>query len=331
MELKSQYPHKIGNKIEKVERFLDKNLKSKDHSLSEPLSHLVDAGGKRVRPLMFLLMFEGIETDADVDDVIPVASAFEAIHTATLIQDDLPSMDNDGTRRGVESVHNRYDSTTAILASNILQSMSFSWVSSGNIYNKIDNPQEKRDDVSSEIDQLVLDLCLGQRKDLDFEDKSIHNHTRENYLEVARRKTASLYRRPLKIAGLLSDETKESVRNLENLGLNFGISYQIADDILDYTLTDRDRYSDMKNQRITIVSVKASNSEVPLFDTSIPQKERVDMLKQNGCISESVSELEYYTSQALDCLRGTDLNKNQEILETIIKYNKIRVNQVTKL
>tara|TARA_Y100000590_G_scaffold440510_1_gene565970 strand:- start:2802 stop:3662 length:861 start_codon:yes stop_codon:yes gene_type:complete len=177
--------------------------------------------------------------------IINIASAIEALHSYSLIHDDLPSMDNDDIRRGISSNHIMHGEATAILAGDALHSFAF---------NIISEDEHISSDQKVEIIRLLTDACgfdgmiLGQQMDLDAE----KNET-DDVTKIHKLKTAKLIE-----ASIVSPHTVGSLRNtLEPIGESIGLAFQIMDDVLEVTKTSEElgkkNNSDKKNSKLTYV------------------------------------------------------------------------------
>ena len=183
--------------------------------------HLFGAGGKRLRPAIVLLIARATMPG---EEITPrhrrLAEITEMIHTASLVHDDV--VDEADTRRGVQTVHSRFDNRVAVLAGDFLFAQS-SWYLAN-----LDNLE-----VVKLLSQVIMDLAEGEiQQGLNaFEtDFSI-----EAYLEKSYYKTASLLANSAKAAGKLSEVSDPTCEKLYLYGRNLGLAFQIVDDILDFT------------------------------------------------------------------------------------------------
>lgn len=186
----------------------------------------VFAGGKRIRPI---LCFAAVEaTGGDISAATPVACALELIHTYSLIHDDLPAMDNDDFRRGKPTNHKVFGENIAILAGDALLTEAFVLLSRTE---KIKLSAEKRLAVIHEIAQAagITGMIGGQTLDV-LAEKSKPD---ANVLyEIHRRKTGALITAAVKSGAIISGARENKLQALAAYGLNVGMAFQIADDIL---------------------------------------------------------------------------------------------------
>lgn len=204
------------------------------NKICESMLYSLMAGGKRIRPVICLAaceMFGG-----SMDTAMPVAVSLEMIHTMSLIHDDLPSMDNDDLRRGKPTNHVLYGEEIAILAGDALLSTSFEHVA-----RELKGiPAEKALDVISRLGKSVgpLGLAGGQVMDLECEGRS--DCTLDNLRWIHTHKTAALLQVAVATGAILGGATPEQVAACEKYGLNIGLAFQVADDVLDVTASTSD-------------------------------------------------------------------------------------------
>ncbi|WP_320676579.1 solanesyl diphosphate synthase [Prochlorococcus sp. MIT 1300] len=193
--------------------------------LQAAAEHLFSAGGKRLRPGIVLLVSRALsENGALSPRHRRLAEITEMIHTASLVHDDV--VDEASTRRGVKTVHSRFDSRVAVLAGDFLFAQA-SW----HLAN-LDNL-----DVVKLLSRVIMDLADGEVKQGLF--KYDATQTFENYLEKSYCKTASLIANSAQAAGVLSNQSDEKLHHLYNFGRQLGLAFQVVDDILDFTASDK--------------------------------------------------------------------------------------------
>jgi len=217
---------KISEFLEKekgrVDRYLDSLLPQRNDNLknfSASLRYAVFSGGKRIRPILLLHIYR--LCGGGGNKALPAAAACELIHAFSLIQDDLPSMDNDDLRRGKPTLHRAYPEYTALLASDYLLILAFRQL--------IENyPAE----ISlAAIDAIGLDgLTAGQFLDLTHLAK---NPTVKILAEIRQKKTAALFELVFKLGALIGGAKTGQVNLLAEYGRDFGIAFQVRDDLND--------------------------------------------------------------------------------------------------
>lgn len=220
-----------------IEEALKKSIQStgpQTEKICESMLYSLMAGGKRIRPVLAIAaceMFGG-----KMETAMPTAVALEMIHTMSLIHDDLPAMDNDDLRRGKPTNHVLYGDDVAILAGDAMLSTSFEHVARETKGVEAENVLE----VIARLGRSVgpCGLAGGQVMDLDCEGKS--NVTLDDLRWIHTHKTATLLQVALASGAILAGATAEEVTACEKFGLNIGLAFQVADDILDVTASTED-------------------------------------------------------------------------------------------
>ena len=205
------------------------------------------AGGKRLRPILSIAGAEAV--GADFEKVLPSACALEMIHTYSLIHDDLPAMDDDDLRRGNPTNHKVFGEAMAILAGDSLLTHAFQVIAS-NV------PRNSEATIVEVIKRLAiasgsLGMAGGQAEDLLSEKKKI---SIEELERLHRHKTGKLIQCSVEIGAILGGATPRQVESLSRYGECIGLSFQIADDILDIEGGEeigKDIGSDVANEKAT--------------------------------------------------------------------------------
>lgn len=188
-------------------------------SLYDPCNYFLTIGGKRIRPILCLMgneLFNEIDTDA-----YQLATAVELFHNFTLIHDDI--MDAAALRRGMETVHTKYNPNTAILAGDVMMIRSYEYI------NKINGPYLQR--ILRIFNTTAKEVCEGQQLDMDFE-KQV-DVTLDQYINMITLKTSVLLAASLEMGAIIGGASEGNCRHLYEFGKNLGIAFQIQDDYLD--------------------------------------------------------------------------------------------------
>lgn len=196
-------------------------------SLRDAIKYSLLAGGKRIRPILFLEVIKSYGLNHL--DYIDIAISLELIHTYSLIHDDLPSMDNDSIRRGKPTLHIAYGESTAILAGDALLTDSFRLISSSLILDS--NIKTKLIEVLSEKTGSN-GMIMGQMLDLASEGVELPLFDLDQMYE---KKTSNLIVASLVMGAIVSDE--KNTQLWSNLGFILGLLFQIQDDVLEETLS----------------------------------------------------------------------------------------------
>ena len=210
-----------------VDAALDRLMPGEDAqppSIHRAMRYSVQAGGKRVRPILCLESARIFS--ADVTPVLPVACALEFIHTYSLIHDDLPALDNDDLRRGKPTCHKKFGEATAILAGDALLTLAFETLANAPI------EPARRVAILSHVAAsagTVNGMVGGQVADLEAEGRAIQPAELEY---IHRSKTAALIRASV-VAGAIGGGADDDVSHLKRFGETIGWAFQVVDDILD--------------------------------------------------------------------------------------------------
>lgn len=197
-------------------------------SLHKAMRYSVFAGGKRIRPILMMAACEAV--GGDVERVLPAACAMEMIHTYSLIHDDLPAMDDDDFRRGRPTCHKVFGEALAILAGDGLLTEAFILLS------RLGEKGEVAPEIARRATHVIaraagsMGMVGGQVVDMDSEGKQIDLATLE-YIHT--RKTGALIRASVEVGGMLGGADEGALDGLTRYAQAAGLSFQVADDILD--------------------------------------------------------------------------------------------------
>jgi geranylgeranyl diphosphate synthase type II len=202
-----------------AEKFAVRHFPHTPASLYEPGEYFLSWGGKRIRPVMCLM---GNELFADINpDAYHVATAIELFHNFTLIHDDI--MDEAPLRRGMETVHMKYGSNTALLAGDVMMIQAYEYL------NKINSQYLQR--ILALFNKTAKEVCEGQQLDIDFE--KMPDVSLDAYINMIGLKTSVLLAASLEIGAILGGTSEGNCRHIYEFGKNLGIAFQIQDDFLD--------------------------------------------------------------------------------------------------
>ncbi|WP_024416397.1 polyprenyl synthetase family protein [Streptococcus suis] len=197
--------------------------------LNQSVLYSLQAGGKRIRPLLLLTILESFGMELKQAHY-QVAACVELIHTGSLIHDDLPAMDNDDYRRGRLTNHKVYDEATAILAGDSLFLDPFGFLA------QVDLPAETILALVRELSQAsgTFGMVAGQVLDMAGEGQNL---TLEQLQAIHANKTGKLLTFPFVAAGLIARQSDVVINHLRQAGQLIGLAFQVRDDILDVTAT----------------------------------------------------------------------------------------------
>lgn len=201
-------------------------------SLQSSMAYSVNAGGKRIRPLLILATLEDL--GAQSKDALKVACAVEFIHTYSLIHDDLPCMDDDDYRRGQKTNHKVYGEATAVLAGDAMLTLAFELLA---------DLSDSSPKVALELIKLLAiasgaeGMVGGQILDLEGEEKAL---TLKELQTVHLNKTGALLSFCIEAGAVLANIEEEKLNSLRVYAENIGLAFQIQDDVLDVTSTTQE-------------------------------------------------------------------------------------------
>jgi geranylgeranyl diphosphate synthase type II len=202
-----------------AEKFNVAHFPSQPASLYEPGTYFLGIGGKRIRPVLCLMgneLFDTIRPDA-----YHVATAIELFHNFTLMHDDI--MDKATLRRGVPTVHTKYNENTALLTGDVMIIVAYEYLA------KLDRSYLAR--ILSLFNRTGREVCEGQQLDMDFEQRN--DVSLPEYIRMIELKTSVLLAASLQIGAILGGASEGNCQHLYEFGRNLGIAFQVQDDYLD--------------------------------------------------------------------------------------------------
>ena len=218
-----------NEKLEKIGLTIEDFYKSQQVSsdLSEVILYSVQAGGKRIRPLLLLELIQAFGLELD-EAHYQVAAALEMIHTGSLIHDDLPAMDDDDYRRGRLTSHKKFGEDMAILAGDSL------FLDPYGLLARAELPSQVKVDLISELSLAAgsFGMVAGQVLDMQGEGQAI---SLEDLKTIHANKTGKLLTYPFVAAGLIVQAQQSVQDKLRRIGELLGLAFQVRDDILDVT------------------------------------------------------------------------------------------------
>jgi geranylgeranyl pyrophosphate synthase len=189
--------------------------------------------GKRLRPILVILSAQSV--GGNQEEVMPLALAFELMHTATLVHDDI--IDGDKMRRGIPALYRKWSVDDAILAGDAMIALA------------INLAADFGAKIIKTVSQSALELCDGEHMDTSL---SLGTITEEEYFLKIKKKSASLFKATTYCGALAGKGSPIEVESLAAFGENFGIAYQLRDDLLDMTITGGFVPKDLKSGRVTL-------------------------------------------------------------------------------
>jgi len=291
----------VKEDLDEVEEQLKLFSQSSNELISEVSTYLFQNTGKRIRPALLvlcskLLGYQGKEH-------ILIAALVETIHTASLIHDDI--IDNSTLRRGRKSVHAKWGPNITVLLGDYLYIKSIS-LSLQSEYSQIIHILT---DISARmIEGELIEYCMSGNLEL----------AERDYLEIINKKTASLFSASCQLGGIIGEASKKEENYLIDFGTNLGMSFQIIDDLLDYTgeenFLGKPVLSDLKEGRITLPLIytlqndgKANRERITEilrkrnFERD-SQKEILHILKSNGSLDYTYKKAEELSQKSKEII-----------------------------
>ena len=322
-DLKQKILSIVEDDLADIENALKQNLNPYLDIVSKTTSHILFSGGKRLRPLLMVLSARICGYKGNYDKTF--STIFEYLHTATLLHDDL--VDEAAIRRGKPVANAIWGNSIAVLVGDFLFARSLSIAAETGITRVIKILAETAEAVSQgEIHQLI------RKGSLDVSEAE--------YMKIIRNKTAVLFQGACHVSSLLADAPKDKEIALSEYGLNFGIAFQMADDLLDYTsdtsILGKEVGADLREGKLTlpvIHSLQNANSKdrsvmeqiIKNSDFSIKEFEiLIQMMKKYGGISYTEKFAAEYVKNAKSVLSVFNPSKTRKILEDIADYTLVR-------
>ncbi len=219
------------NELPKVEKQLRDFVQThaENEQLKESMLYSINAGGKRIRPLLVLATVE-FSGHSLTKQVYQVAAALEMVHTYSLIHDDLPAMDNDDLRRGQATNHVVFGDALAILAGDALLTGSFELIAETKLASHKKNQLLQLLAKSAGANGMVA----GQVYDIQSEQQNL---SFSELTALHQKKTGALIRFAVVSGGILTDQAEEVLNQLDDFATHLGLAFQIRDDLLDVLAT----------------------------------------------------------------------------------------------
>ena len=207
----------LKSSLKRVEREISKNIKDEEKLITLTAGHLIKAKGKKIRPILTLLISKMLNYKGNAD--VTLAVCIEFIHNATLLHDDV--IDTGKIRRGKLSANQIWGNKVSVLVGDYLLSRAFKLM--------VKNKSLKLLEILS---QTSLILARGQIQDVGNNQNV--NLTEKKYLSIIDAKTAELFRISCFLPTIITDQNKKTQKIFNDFGFNFGMAFQLSDDVLDY-------------------------------------------------------------------------------------------------
>ena len=256
-------------KIRQIGLTIQEFYQSKEVSadLTETILYSIEAGGKRIRPLLLLELLEGFGLELTPAH-FQVAAALEMIHTGSLIHDDLPAMDNDDYRRGRLTSHKKFGEDMAILAGDSLFLDPYGLVAMAEL------PSQVKVDLIAELSLAAgsFGMVAGQVLDMRGEGRKL---TMDQLQAIHDNKTGKLLAYPFVAAGIIAQTSQSVLGKLRQAGEHLGLAFQVRDDILDVTASfeqiGKTPQKDLAAEKSTYPALLGLDGARDFFDETLEQ------------------------------------------------------------
>ncbi len=312
----------LRNELVDLEKEMTKRAKTSVPLINELSEHIIKSGGKRLRPIILMLLSKMTSTD-DSPYMIKAAVILEFIHAATLLHDDVVDMSE--IRHSQDTANTIWGNKGAVLVGDFLYSRAFEMIV------EIDNPK-----IYQILAHTTNTIAQGEVMQLmNIENIDI---SEESYMEIIYRKTAILFEAAAKIGGVLSNINDSSVEDLGAYGKNFGIAYQLRNDYLDYfgdsSLTGKNIAEDLVEGKVTlplIHSLRVSDDkerDVIVEKIHNPKSDNLSeintVLKKNESDKYLEDLIDEFSNIAIECLDAYKSNDNYRALASLTEMCKDR-------
>ena len=284
--------------------------------LDELLTHSLEGSGKRIRPALTLL--SGKFYDYNLDYLLPMATAVEIMHTATLVHDD--AIDNSAVRRGRPTINRLWDDDKAVLLGDYLIAKSEELAAT---------TQNLR--VIKLLAQTLMTISSGELAQ-SFSAFNLEQ-TRQHYLQRISSKTASLFSLATESGAILSQAPEKSVKVLKEYGYNLGIAFQIVDDILDFIGTEEEMGkpigSDLAQGTLTLPAMlllehyPENNPVKELFQNRDRQENiglAIELVRSSSIVQQCYTLASDYCAKACHNLSRLPDNASRQSLKNLAEY-----------
>lgn len=293
----------VGEELLLVEKTLRESVKSDSPLLTEIAMHVIEAGGKRIRPAICVLSYKAVGgTDRNVMNAIEASVAVELIHSATLIHDDIT--DEGEKRRGRVTAYRKYGVHNALVAGDFMFVQGFK-------YGQFLSPESIR--IAAEAYER-----LAEGEMLQEQWKNNVGIPKDTYLEIISGKTASVFSASAQLGAFHGGGTDEEIEMLGRFATDVGIAFQIIDDLLDIVSDEnslgKSVGNDLKEGNMTLPLIYAMNNGVDrkLLAEVISKKDKpktlvdraLEMIRHSGCLIETREEARQIIERAKRNLEG---------------------------
>ncbi|WP_042346381.1 heptaprenyl diphosphate synthase component II [Bacillus massiliigorillae] len=305
----------LNGDLQTIERELEVSIQAEDPLLQEACLHLLQAGGKRIRPVFVLLAAKF--GDYDIDVIKKVAVSLELIHMASLVHDDV--IDEALMRRGAPTIQSKWNNKVAMYTGDYIFAQALELIT-----------EVRRPEAHQLLSKTIVEVCLGEIEQI--RDKYMFDQNLRTYFRRIKRKTALLIATSCQLGAIAAGAGEDIHKKLFRFGYYVGMSYQITDDILDFTATEKvlgkPAGGDLKQGNVTLPALIALRDpelrkQIETVHEGIDDDAMASVIKaikKSGAIKQSVEMSERYLQKAFKELEGLPNIKARKNLNDIAKY-----------
>jgi octaprenyl-diphosphate synthase len=312
----TRWDEPITKELNKVEEEIQRSVISQESLLTEISLHVISSGGKRLRPGVVLLAHKAVG-GSDISKIVDMAAAFELIHSATLIHDDI----NDGgrTRRGRESAYRQFGIQKALVTGDFLFVKGF----------QLGGPQDRK------VVNYLANACtnMAESEILQWKYANDPETSIESYLKIIEGKTARPIEAGAKVGAFLGGGSSRQIDDLGRYGLNLGLAFQITDDILDIVGSEatlgKPRGMDFLDGTPTLPLILGMNdgTKGKRISTLFKKKrkshndleEALLLLSKSDALDSARKYALEYSEKAMGCLRSVPRSVYKDSLKALAK------------
>ncbi|MBK9453386.1 MAG: polyprenyl synthetase family protein [Bacteroidetes bacterium] len=268
--------------------------------LYAPMAYILDLGGKRIRPMLLLMSYQAMSGRPGTE-ALNCATAVEFFHNFSLIHDDI--MDNAPVRRGKPTVHEKWNTNTAILSGDAMFALAYEFLIQ-------DFPQQAAP-LLREFTRVAVGVCEGQMEDMEMAGQRADV---PQYIEMIRKKTAMLIGGSLSIGAIAAGASPQEVERLYQLGETAGIGFQLHDDYLD-VYAPAEKFGkqvggDILENKMTFLLIRCIERANPeqkkrldhlLYEEKVPEAKIAGVMAlyaELGIEQETIAEMDRYFAAA---------------------------------
>lgn len=313
----------LKSSLKRVEREISKNIKDEEKLITLTAGHLIKAKGKKIRPLLTLLVSKMLSYKGSSD--VTLAVCIEFIHNATLLHDDV--IDTGNIRRGKLSANQIWGNKVSVLVGDYLLSRAFKLM--------VKNKSLKLLEILS---QTSLILARGQIQDVGNNQNV--NLTEKKYLSIIDAKTAELFRISCFLPTIITNQDKKTQKIFNDFGFNFGMAFQLSDDVLDYfgdsSQMGKSVGKDFFEGKVTYPVIhcfkKSDKKSKKIIAKLFFKKKRskkdltliLDLMKKTNTYKSSIEFVRKYAEKAKTNINKFEGNKYKVYLDELVDHLIIR-------